>query len=56
MELASILSTTFERAMRRLRAINSAFPVKAEASAGWHKNPMIARDKGDYLLHTIVGR
>ena len=56
MELASIRSTTLERAMRRLRVLYSISLVKAEASAGWHNNPTIARDRGDYLLHTIVGR
>ena len=56
MELALIRSTTLERAMRRLRTFNPISPAMVEAPVNWRIRPTIARDRGDYLLHTILGR
>ena len=56
MEFASMHSITLKRATRRLRAFGSMSLATAEAPAGWRISPTIARDRGDYLLHTILGR
>ena len=61
MELAFIRSTTLERAMLRLRAIMAISLPTAEAATvdapvDWRSSPTIARDRGDYLLHIIMGR
>ncbi|MCH8062351.1 MAG: hypothetical protein IH861_07605, partial [Chloroflexi bacterium] len=61
MELATIRSTTFGRAARRLRAFGAISLATAEAATleapvSWRSSPTIAKDEGDYLLHTIMGR
>ena len=56
MELALIRSTTLERAMRRLRAFRAISLTMAEAPVNWQTSPTIAKERGDYLLHTGLGR
>ncbi len=61
MGLDTIRSTTFERTMRRLRAFRAISLATVEAATveapnSWRSSPTIAKDEGDYLLHTIMGR
>ncbi len=56
MEFPLIGSASLEAAMCRLRAVRSRFSAIPEAPSNWRVNPTIARDRGDYMLHTILGR
>ena len=56
MKLASNGSASLKMAICRLRAIGPSSPITPERSAKWRTSPTIARDKGDYLLHTVLGR
>ncbi len=56
MEFHLIGSASLDAVMCRLRAVKSRSSAIPEASANWRANPTIARDRGDYMLHTILGR
>ena len=60
MELVTIRSTTFDRAMRRLGAFRGISLATAEAATleapvSWRSSPTTVKDEGDYLLHAIIG-